>query len=150
MRYTMPKTLRQLITSSILYMVIAWIGTTVAIIESRPARPLGLSTGLPAVQDFLYGIGTAMSPPLSMLIGQAVLTALALRRDRWGVVGVGGLTVAGFCFWVGALIEPILLEIFNPATFDLVKAVLEAGLIIIPLMMVIFGVCESARRRRTR
>jgi hypothetical protein len=129
-------------------MVIALIGAAVAIIENRPANAGGFSTGLPVVRDFLYGNGTAMSPPLYMLLAQATFTILARRRDRWGSFSVGGLTIAGLLFGIGAAVEPILFEIFNPATFDLLKAFLEAGLIIVPLVMMVFGIREWTRRRR--
>lgn len=145
-----PTTLKRLITFSILYMLIALIGAVVAIIENRPANPGGFSTGLPVLQDFLYGNGTAMSPPLYMLVAQAIFTVLAPRRDRWGAFGVGGLTIAGLLFGVGASVEPILWEIFNPATFDLFKALIEAGLIIVPLVMMVFGIREWAGRRRDK
>lgn len=142
-----PTTLKRLITSSVLYMVIALIGAVIAIIENRPANAGGFSTGLPVMQDFLYGNGTAMSPPLYMLVAQTIFTILAPRRDRWGTFGVGGLTIAGLLFGIGALVEPILSEIFNPATFDLPKAAIEAGLIIVPLVMMVFGVREWRRRK---
>jgi len=143
-----PTTLKRLITISILYMVFALIGAVIAIMENRPAAAGGFSTGLPVLQDFLYGNGTAMSPPLYMLIALALFTVLAPRRDRWGTVGVGGLTIAGLLFGIGALVEPILFEIFNPLTFDLFKAVIETGLIIIPFLMMFFGIRERSRRRQ--
>lgn len=143
-----PTTLKRLIVSSILYMAFALIGAGIAIMENRPAAAGGFSTGLPVLQDFLYGNGTAMSPPLYMLIALALFTVLAPRRDRWGTVGVGGLTIAGLLFGIGALVEPILFEIFNPLTFDLFKAVIETGLIIIPFLMMFFGIRERSRRRQ--
>ena len=143
-----PITIKRLITSSLLYMVIAVIGAVVAIAENRPANAGGFSTGLPVLQDFLYGNGTAMSPPLYMLVAQAIFTVLALRRDRWGTFGVGGLTIAGLLFGVGMLVEPILLEIFNPASFDLLKALIVIALVIVPLVILVFGVRELRRRRR--
>lgn len=145
-----PATLRRLITSSVLYMIIALIGAAVAILESRPSDPGGVSTGLPVLQDFLYGNGTAMSPPLYMLAAQAIFTILALRRDRWGTFGVGGLTIAGLLFGVGMLVEPILLEIFNPATFDLFQALVVFTLIIVPFAMMVIGIREWRRRRREK
>jgi hypothetical protein len=145
-----PTTLTRLIISAILYMLLASIGAVIAIMENRPAAAGGFSTGLPVLQDFLYGNGTAMSPPLYMLMAQAAFIILAPRRDRWGVVGVGGLTIAGLLFCIGALVEPILFEVFNPAAFDLLKAVLETGLILVPFLMLVFGVREWARRRKDK
>jgi len=91
-----------------------------------------------------------MSPLLYMLAAQAIFTVLAPQRDRWGTVGVGGLTIAGLLFGIGASVEPILWEIFNPAMFDLFKALIEAALIIVPLVMMIFGVREWAGRSRDK
>ena len=142
------KNLRRLSTSVIFYIIFALVGAGVAIRENRPSDPGGWSTGLPALQDFLYGNGTAMSPPLYMIIAVAVFTLLAHRRDRWDKVGVGGLTICGLLFSIGALVEPILFEIFNPKQFDLFKAVIEAGLIILPLVIMVFGFREWSRRRR--
>jgi hypothetical protein len=145
-----PITPKRLITSAVLYMVLASVGAVIAIMENRPAAAGGFSTGLPVLQDFLYGNGTAMSPPLYMLIALAIFTILAPRHDRWGVVGVGGLTMAGLLFCIGALVEPILFEIFNPLTFDLFRATIEAGLIIVPFLMMVFGIREWAGRRRDK
>ena len=146
-----PATLRRLIISSVLYIVFALIGAAVAIAANRSASAPGVSsTGLPVVQDFLYGNGTAMSPPLYWLIAQGILTVLARRRDRWGTVSVGGLTIIGLLFGVFGFLEPIVLEVFNPKTFDLPKAVVEAGSIVIAFGMVVFGILELVRRRREK
>ena len=67
-----------------------------------------------------------------------------------GAFDVGGLTIAGLLFGVGVLVEPILLEIFNPATFDLLKAVIEVGLIIVLFVMMVFGVREWVGRHRDK
>lgn len=117
-------------------------------IENRPAEFGGLQTGLPVVQDFLYGMGTAMSPPFYYLVTQVVLTMLALRRDRWGRVGILGLVIFGLISVVGALGEPILLEIFHPARFDFLKALIYTGMIILLFGTMIFAMLEWSGRRR--
>ena len=89
-----------------------------------------------------------MSPPLYWLIAQAILTALAPRRDRWGTVGVVGLIVVGLLFSVFGALEPIVLEIFNPTTFDLLKAIIVAGGIVLAFLMMVFGILELVRRRQ--
>jgi hypothetical protein len=65
-----------------------------------------------------------------------------------GERGVLGLTVLGLITCIGALGEPINQRVFNLATFDLVKAVIMAGMILIPLVIVVFGLMEWMRRRR--
>lgn len=148
----MPKTLRWLITSSLVYMVIALMAAFVAIVEGLPARPLGESSGSgsPVWQDFLYGSGTAMSPGLPWLMAQAILTFLAFRKGRWGTIGVAGLTLFGLLSGVFSLTEPIVRTIFHPATFDPLKAVIEAGIIGVPFVMMVLGILELARRRQDK
>jgi len=151
MNTSTPATLKGLITSSVLYIGVALIGAAVAIAANRPAAAPGVSsTGLPIVRDFLYGNGTAMSPPLYWLIAQALLTVLARRRDRWGTIGVAGLTIVGLLFGIFGFLEPIVLEIFNPKTFDLPTAIIEAGIIVLPFVMAAFGTLELVRRRREK
>jgi hypothetical protein len=135
--------------SSVFYTIFALIGAGVAITENRASNAGGWSTGLTPVQDFLYGNGTAISPPLYMIVAVVIFTLLALRNDRWGRVGIGGLIIGGLLFSIGMLVEPIVPEIFSPATFDLTKAVIVAGLIILPLTMMVFGIYEW-RERQTK
>jgi hypothetical protein len=45
------------------------------------------------------------------------------------------------------LVEPILFESLNPATFVLLKALIVIALIIVPLVMMVFGIREWAGRR---
>ena len=143
-----PSTLKRLIACSVLYVVWASIAAVVAIAENRPGEFAGFSTGLPALQNFLYGMGTGMSPPLFHLIVQVVLTILAPRRDRWGGVGVVGLAIFGVLTFIGAIFEPINLELLNPVTFNLLRAVIQSGMIIVPFAMFVFGILEWSRRRR--
>ena len=142
-----PSTLMRLIACSVLYVVWASMAAIVAIAENRAGALAGFSTGLPVMQDFLYGMGTAMSPPLYWLMTQVALTILAPRRDRWGGIGVVGLAIFGLS-GIGALGEPINLELLNPTTFNLPRAVIQSGMIIIPFTMMVFGILEWSRRRR--
>jgi hypothetical protein len=74
------------------------------------------------------------------MVPQALLTWLAWnqtnRGSTWGVIGIALFGVAEF---IGALGEPITYELLNPATFNLLLAVIQAGMIIIPLVMMVFG-----------
>jgi len=147
MRAITPSTLKGLIACSFLYVVWASIAAVVAITENRAGEFAGFSTGLPALQNFLYGMGTGMSPPLLHLIVQVALTVLTPRRDRWGGVGVVGLAIFGLLTVIGAIFEPINLELLNPVTFNLFRAVIQSGMIIIPFAMMVFGILEWSRRR---
>jgi uncharacterized membrane protein YeaQ/YmgE (transglycosylase-associated protein family) len=144
-----PIKLKRLVQSSILYLIWATIGAVVAIVLNRPAQFGGSTSGLPVVQDFIYGTGTALSPPLLWwMVPQALLTWLAWnqmnRRSIWGVIG---LTIFGAFVFTGALGEPITYELLNPITFNLLVAVIQAGMVIIPFVMMMFGIQEWRRRR---
>jgi hypothetical protein len=145
-----PLPVKRLITSSILYMGIILIGAIIAIIENLPAEAAGLKSNAPVWQGFLYGYGTAMSPPLYWLIVQAILTALASRRGRWGTVGIVGLIATGLLYSIFGALEPIVQKIFNPAAFDLLKVIIISGGIVLAVLMVVFGLLELVRRSRSR
>jgi hypothetical protein len=150
MNKTTPTSLKRLVTSSLLYIVIAVIAASIAINENLPAQPMGegSGSGKPVLQDFLYGGGTAMSPGLPWLIAQALLTVLVFRKSWWGMFGVVGLIIFGLLSGVFSLTEPIVREIYGPGVFDPLKAVIEAGIIILPFVMMVFGISEWRRRRR--
>jgi uncharacterized membrane protein YeaQ/YmgE (transglycosylase-associated protein family) len=144
-----PIKLKRLVQSSILYLIWASIGAVVAIVLNRPAQFGGSTSGLPVVQDFIYGTGTALSPPLLWwMVPQALLTWLAWnqmnRRSTWGVIG---LTIFGAFVFTGALGEPITYELLNPITFNPLVAVIQAGMVIIPFVMMMFGIQEWRRMR---
>jgi hypothetical protein len=144
-----PIKLKRLVLSSILYLIWASLGAVVAIVLDRPAEFGGSTSGLPVVQDFIYGMGTALGPPLLWwMVPQAFLTWLAWnqmnRRSTWGVIG---LTFFGPFEFIGALGEPITYELLNLVTFNPLVAVIQAGMVIIPLLMTVFGIQEWRRRR---
>ena len=140
--------LKRLVQASILSLIWGSIATVVAIVLNLPAQFGGSTSGLPVVRDFIYGMGTALSPSLWWMVPQALLTWLAWnqtnRRSTWGVIG---LTLFGFAEFIGALGEPITYELLDPVTSNLFLAVIQAGMIIIPLVMTMFAIQEWRRRR---
>jgi hypothetical protein len=133
----MGKTLIGLVFSSVFYLISAGIGTALAIREYLPARFGGILSGDDVVKDFLT-FGTALSPPLVLLVSQLTLTVCVLNRGTVGMVGVIGLTVLGACYTIGQFGEPILIQSFNSATFDLVRVLVLVANIIFPLMMMVY------------
>jgi hypothetical protein len=143
-----PLPLKRLTNSVVIYIILALLGAMMAIGQNLPAQFAGSSSELSVTQSFVYGIGTALSPPLSTLVIQVILLMLTRRNDGWGTFGVLGLTLTGAFTCIGALGEPINKRIFNPSTFDGSKAALMAGLIVLPLVIVAFGLMEWSRRQR--
>jgi hypothetical protein len=66
--------LKRLVQASILSLIWASIATVMAIVLNLPAQFGGSTSGLPVVQDFIYGMGTALSAPLVWMAAQALLT----------------------------------------------------------------------------
>jgi hypothetical protein len=75
-----PIKLKRLVLSSILYLIWASIGAVVAIVSNLPAQFGGSTSGLTVVQDFIYGMGTSLGPPLWWMVPQALLTWLAWNQ----------------------------------------------------------------------
>ena len=140
--------LKRLVQASILSLIWGSIATVVAIVLNLPAQFGGSTSGLPVVQDFIYGMGTALSAPLVWMVAQALLTWLAWnqrnRRSTWGVIG---LTLFGATTFIGTLGEPITYELLNPVTFNPLLAVIPTGMIIIDSLMMVFAIQEWRRRR---
>lgn len=136
-----------LILGAILYLLNAMIGAVLAIREGLPGRFLGLRTGLGARDDFLVGLGTALSPPLVLIVAQIAFIALAWRRERLGIIG---LSVSGIGFCLGMLGEPITYEVWRRPSAEPRKAVVIAGNVLLPLLIAAAGLSELTSARRSR
>jgi hypothetical protein len=145
-----PRTLKLLTACTLTYMATALIAGLVAISRNQPAALGGYHSELTVTQEFLYGMGTAISPPIYSIFIQAILLMLAYRMNRWGTVGVLGLALLGLMSFLGAISEPINRRIFNPATFDPLPALLMGAMILLPLAILALGIMEWSRRRQER
>jgi hypothetical protein len=143
-------TLRRLIITSIVYIVVALIAGSIAVSRNLPAQPMGegSGSGRPVLQEFLYGNGTAISPGIPWLALQAVLTFIASRKFRWSIVGVIGLALSGLLTGIFSMTEPMFRKIFSFAPFDPLLVLVEAGIVVLPFLMLIFAVLEWLGRRR--
>jgi hypothetical protein len=139
-----------LIIASILYLFIAVIGTLIAVRENLPSRTFipAFITGKPALEDFLTGNGTALSPPLYLCLIAVLLVVVACLSTRLAMVGIVGLTTLGTIFLFGILIERLTYRVLNPATFDFSLAPVEFLAIVLPLLMIVFGAMEIVRTRQ--
>jgi len=138
--------IRRLTRISLVYLVWASIGGIVAVMQDRPAGFAGQQSGLAVWKDFVFGMGTALSPTVWWLAIQALLTHWAPRGDRLGRVGVYGLLLVGFGEFIGAIGEPMTYVVFRPSTFDPLLAIVDSGLIILPALMMMMAF--HARRGR--
>jgi len=131
-----------------LYLLSASTGARIAIDEDMRGQFLGKCSENMPQEDFVRGMGTALSPGVKMLVAQMAATALAGRRGFLGRIGVAALTMLGAAATVGMLGEAVTYQALNPKTFDPPKAIIVGGNIILPVMMVLLGARELGRKRR--
>lgn len=139
-----------LISASILYLFSASTGARIAIDEDIPAAFMGRPSRKTPQEDFVRSTGTALSPGVPMLTAHMLMTALAPLPGRIGAVGAVGLIVLALGEIIGMLGEPITYRVLNPRTIDQPKAIVVACNIVLPLLMVLFGIAELSRRRSMR
>jgi hypothetical protein len=133
---------------AILSLVNAAIGTTIAVKENLPSVTPILTTGKPALEDFLTGNGTALSPPLYLCIITLLLIILAFQPKLPGKIGVVGLTILGFIFLLGEFIETNTYRVLNPVTFNVPVALDVLMEIILALLMITFGIITIMHERQ--
>ncbi len=136
-----------LIAISILSLVNAVVGTIIAVNQNLPSITPVLTTGKPALEDFLTGNGTALSPPLYLCIVTLILIILAFLPKWPGKIGVIGLTILGFLFLLGELVERNTYHVLNPATFNMPVALDVLVEIILALLMITFGLITIIQQR---
>ena len=137
-----------LIIISILSLVNAVVGTIIAVKQNLPSVTPILTTGKPALEDFLTGNGTALSPPLYLCIITTLLIILAFQPKRPGTIGVVGLTILGAIFLIGEFVETNTYRVLNPVTFNLPVALDVLTEIILALLMITFGVITIIQERQ--
>ncbi len=139
-----------LVTVVVLFLIAAALSTIFAIVNKLPYEFGG--TGNPetvAVDSINHG--TAISPPLTTLVIFAVLTALTLRQNWLGVVGLVGNLLLAILFLVAGLAEPILRRTLQAPSMSLVGVVtigLSALNFFLLLMILIYDVKGLMARRR--
>jgi hypothetical protein len=78
-----------LIVTSILYLVNIGVGTAIAVNENLPSETF-MTSGKPALEDFLAGNGTALSPPLYGSNADAAI--IGLSNDSTGQISCRALS----------------------------------------------------------
>lgn len=137
-----------LIIVAILSLLNAGVGTVIAVMENLPSVTPILTTGKPALEDFLTGNGTALSPPLYLCIITLVLIILAFQPKLPGKIGVIELTVLGFIFLLGELVETNTYQALNPSTFNVPVALDVLIEIIVAILMISFGLITIIQQRQ--
>ena len=130
---------------SAIYLVVAGSGTWVAISRDLSGRPFGIVTDLSVIQSFVFGLGTALSAPLVLLLLLAALNAWLLRSDDRRPIQL--ITILAGAFLVGMVVEPIFGEVLA-GSHDLPVTILVAANVLVPLAMLGYGLTASPRVAR--
>jgi hypothetical protein len=122
---------------AVAYLGVGAAGTAVAVRENLPARFLGIRTGLPAGQDFVFGMGTALSGPLAFVAAIAVAATVAAtspNRDKRRRAN-GALAALGACGTFGMLGEPITYRVLRRPGRNKAKAAMVLANVVLPASM---------------
>jgi hypothetical protein len=138
---------RGLLLASGCYLASAGAGTALAIVEDLPARFAGILHGNDVARDFVTWRGTALSPPLALLLAQLALMGYALRAGPARTFGVAGLTLLGGAYTLGQLGEPIVRDALRPVTFNAAATLAVAANLTCSLALLVLGTREWRRRR---
>jgi hypothetical protein len=142
---------KRLVSVAGLNLILQFIGAAISIAKKLPYEFGGAGDPNQVAQDFVRGGGTALSSPLIPLLVLAVFIVLALRRDGWGTLAVGGITLLAVVFTVAGSQEPILWRTLRASPFGVLETIVVAlgGVgILLSLLMLVFGVLELRERVR--
>lgn len=120
-----------LLASSGLYVAVSAIGTVLAMARNRPAQPFGIRSGLGIPSDFVFGLGTALSAPLVVLVAfVAVMLGVWRTSNRRLLLALFAFAAA---FFLGILVEPHTLRVLRDPGEELVVSATVGALIALPL-----------------
>jgi len=140
----MDKNTRILELSSLSYLVSASVGFVLASTYYLPADFLGYLNGQDVARDFLTFKGTALSPPLVLLVLQLIFTTWVADDSRWGWIGMVGLTILGVFYTITQLGEPVTLRALRFTNWGVSMVFLFN--LLFAVLMAIFGWREWHRR----
>jgi len=126
------------------YLATAVLGTWLSVREDLVGRPFGWAIDMTPLSGFVFGLGTALSAPLVMLLALVAANMRLRQGERAGQRAASWIALLGAGFLAGMLAEPIFWDVFEPGVGPLKAATVIAN-VWLPLSLVILGV--QARRR---
>jgi len=109
-----------------------------------PADFLGYLNGQDINRDFLTFKGTALSPPLVLLVLQLIMTSWVAGTGRLTRVGTVGLTILGVFYTIAQLGEPVIWRALKFTNWG-ISMVFFFNLLF-AVLMAVFGWLEWQRR----
>jgi hypothetical protein len=137
---------RPLLAASVGFLVSSSVGTVLAVGQHLPANFAGLIRGNAIMRDFMSYRGTALSPPLVLLLIQAQCMRLVRQPGERGTLGVIGLTSLGALYTVGQSGEEIVIQLIAGRNRDVAQALLVTTNLLCSISMLIAGGLEWQHR----
>jgi hypothetical protein len=94
------------------------IGAVISIQQRMPYEFGGHGDPSRVASDFIGGGGTAVAPPLSIMVILAVLGAFAALRGKWATIPLALICVLAIIGGIGFLGEPHTWRVVRPSSFD--------------------------------
>lgn len=139
-----------LLAVAIVLWIELWIGTAVAVNKGLPYGLGGHGHPNNVWGDFVGGGGTALSPPLFIVVLFTILIALATRRGWIRVIGVVGLTLLAALFVPTILAEPLVRRFLAPSHAAFPETVLVLISLVGVVLMFVLGVWNLVAAYRSR
>lgn len=131
---------------SVAYLATAVLGTWLAVRDGLIGRPFGWAIDMTPLSGFVFGLGTALSGPLVLLLALVAANLWLRQGERAGQLAAVWIAILGVGFVGGMLAEPITWDVLEPGVGPLKAATVIAN-VLLPLAMVILAVRV---RRRTQ
>lgn len=121
------------------YLVNAAIGTWISVRDGLAGTPFGWDLRLEPLSAFVFGLGTALSAPLVLLLALLAANLLIWQRSDMRRRGVGAMILLASGFLIGMLAEPITWKLFRTGqVVGLTTGVVIAN-IVLPVILVIIA-----------
>ena len=135
------------IFASLTYVIVSILATLIGVRENLIPHVLNITSDK-TIKGGLLDKGTAISPPIQMLILVGILIILLLFKWRGRKYTALGLSIIGFLSFLGSIFEHLTLRVFRPISFDLMLALLILMVSISAIAMSYFGFIEFSIERR--
>ncbi len=122
------------------YLAVAALGTWVAVRDDLAGRPFGWDLPLSPLSNFVFGLGTALSAPLVLLLALVAANLLLGRGQQVRRRAAGVIAFLGTGFEIGMLAEPISRNVLDSFSRDPLTSVIVSANLLLPLAMVILAV----------
>lgn len=139
-----------LVGLTLLYIITAGVGAWISVDRALPYGVMGGGARSSIDRDVLIGWGTAYSPSVLALGAALLLAVIASSARGGGRLAAGVLAVLALGALANALATPRAVASLRTPEADLTLAVVSAGLVVLPVLVVVAAIAVMASEERRR